>query len=42
MKYLATVHIGKSDCVAIFNLEAIFIVLFTLQIFKKRDNIQCK
>ena len=30
MNYLAMVHIGKADCVAIPNLEAIFIVLFTL------------
>ena len=42
MKYLAMVHIGKPDYVAICNLEAIFIVLFTLQIYKKRDNLQCK
>ena len=42
MKYLAMVHIGKPDCVAIHNLEAIFTVLFTLQIYKKGDNLQCK
>ena len=42
MKYLAMVHIGKPDCVVIPNLEAIFIVLFTLQIYKKGDNLQCK
>ena len=42
MKYLGMIHIGKPDCVAIRNLEAIFIVFFTLQIYKKEDDLQCK
>ena len=32
MNYLGMVHIKKPHCVAIHNLEAIFIVLFTLQV----------
>ena len=40
MKYLGMVLIGKPDCVAIHNLEAIFIVLFILQIqFTRREII---
>ena len=31
MKYLAMLHIGKLDCIAISNLEAILIVFFILQ-----------
>ena len=31
MKYLGMVHIGKLACVAIYNLEAIFTIIFTLQ-----------
>ena len=42
MKSLAMVHIGKLDCVAIPNLEAIFTLHFTLQIYKKGDNLQYK
>ena len=33
MKYLGMVHIGKLDFVAIHNLEAIFTIIFTLQIY---------
>ena len=40
MKYLGMVHIGKLDCVAIYNLEANFTVVFTLQsYFTKREMI---
>ena len=36
MKYFAMVHIWKLDCVAICNLEAIFIVFCTLQVYNKK------
>ena len=40
MKYLGMVHIGKLACVAIHNLEAIFIIIFTLQsYFTEREII---
>ena len=38
MKYLAMVHIGKPDCVAIHNLEAI-LQYFSLYKYARRDII---
>ena len=39
MKYLGMVHIGKLACVAIHNLEAVFIVVSTLQSYFTRREI---